>query len=67
MLQQPKGPNGAFTDEQIRRGRAYVLESTGALFGMPEKSQNLLEKLRKTFRRNIIKTPQAVEEENRLN
>jgi hypothetical protein len=67
MLQQPKGPNGTFTDEQIRRGKAYVLENSGASFGMPAKSQNLLEKLRKTFRRNIVKTPQTVEEENLLN
>lgn len=57
MLQKPVGPNGSFTDEQIRRAKAYVLEENGSAFGMPEKSQNILEKLKKTFRRRTIKNP----------
>jgi hypothetical protein len=67
MLQRPKGPNASFTDDQIRKAKAYALEVNGSAFGMPVNSQNLLEKIKKTFRRHIIKTPQTVEPENRQN
>lgn len=67
MLQRPKGPNASFTDDQIRKAKAYALEVTGSAFGMPEKSQNLLEKIKNTFRRNIVRNSETVEPENRLN
>jgi hypothetical protein len=67
MLQRPKGPNASFTDDQIRKAKSYVLEVNGAVFGMPKKSQNLLEKIKKTFRRNIVRTSESVEVEKPLN
>jgi hypothetical protein len=32
MLQRPKGPNGSFTDDQIRKAKAYALEVNAAAF-----------------------------------
>ena len=64
MLQRPKRPNGSFTDDQIRKAKAYALEVNAAAFNMPEKSQTLLEKIKKTFRRNIVKRTESVEPEN---
>ena len=64
MLQRPKGPNGSFTNDQIRKAKAYALEINASAFNMPEKSQTLLEKIKKTFRRNIIRRPESVEPEN---